>query len=823
MAASFMKFRILLLDTKRHNPNHYICLSIAEALKEHPDVESVHKASLGNAISIARQNDCNLFFAFDGEELHREVCDRLRMVCGRSILWVTEDPYELPANLRNADLFDLVFTNDSSSVTAYGDKAIHLPLAACRKTQYRTVVPDDECRYDLFFAGTAWPNRVDLVRRLVGEIGGLKTKFALSTNPHIPAVEIDIAPSAYAWRTPNSEFARLANLSRTVLGLHRDYSTNPGAPTVAATPGPRVFEVAMAGGFQLADASLPEIANYFRLNEEIVMFVDAEDCVRKLRYFLEHPEERLAIARAAQAKVIAEHTYHHRVERVMDALRKHTQVPITINNNRLPNKPRILMVTHNLLGQGSWGGVEVYQDWIRNKFSSDYEIWFYFPVEDSGGLQYLLLNEKLEKVDEFKFNYPVDNITLSCEQRERAFSKILAENKINLVHFQHLLQHVPSLPLIARALGVPTIISLHDYYTVCHHFTLIGSTGQYCGVENKRESDCDLCLGNTLNARPGSQARRRGFYRRVLEGVTVLHVNTLGVQRRYEAVYGSLRRHAGWEVMGVPIADLKSRSSSSRADSRYLNVVVPGNFTVYKGGRFLEQVFRQLEEAPIKFTLLGRIDAEFSRTFEGQRFNNVAIYGAYNPQQIDEILQGFDVSIHASIWPETYCLTLSEAWRAGLVPVVTDIGALGERVQDGVNGFSFPVENSGRLVEILAQLATDRDLLKNMKTSSAPRDVSYEDRHLLWLDSLYARLCVGNTISNIGGGGSLILSDCGVFLNDEKWLSKYSDRHNSNSGLMIKARQYISLVMRVVRFARLNGVKTTVFKVFKIISQRIKR
>ena len=37
------------------------------------------------------------------------------------------------------------------------------------------------------------------------------------------------------------------------------------------------------------------------------------------------------------------------------------------------------------------------------------------------------------------------------------------------------------------------------------------------------------------------------------------------------------------------------------------------------------------------------------------------------PGSIDQRLMDFDVSLHLSIWPETYCLTLSEAWRAGLV------------------------------------------------------------------------------------------------------------------------------------------------------------
>jgi spore maturation protein CgeB len=36
--------------------------------------------------------------------------------------------------------------------------------------------------------------------------------------------------------------------------------------------------------------------------------------VEKIRYFIEHPEQADAIARAGQARTLREHTYAHRME-----------------------------------------------------------------------------------------------------------------------------------------------------------------------------------------------------------------------------------------------------------------------------------------------------------------------------------------------------------------------------------------------------------------------------------------------------------------------------------------------------------------------------
>lgn len=165
------KFRIVLLDTKYRNPNHYICIALGSAFERNPDVEFVRKADPLDALSVAHEHRCNLFVAFDGEELDAILCERLSTLCGRSVLWVTEDPYEIDVNVRHSKLFDLVFTNDSASVDNYGPKGRHLPLAGATEFHDHAVIPADKpLRYELFFAGTAWPNRTAFVRSVLRDI-----------------------------------------------------------------------------------------------------------------------------------------------------------------------------------------------------------------------------------------------------------------------------------------------------------------------------------------------------------------------------------------------------------------------------------------------------------------------------------------------------------------------------------------------------------------------------------------------------------------------------------------------------------------------------
>lgn len=814
-------WRVLLLDTKRSNPNHYICLAIEAALKANPKVEKVYKADLGDAISIAQERHCNLFLAFDGEELHSYVCQRLKNICGTAVLWVTEDPYELPVNVKNSKIFDHIFTNDSASVTAYNGRATHLPFGSSEELHFHPVQDNYKCRYDLFFAGTAWPNRVNLFNKIIGNLHGLRVKLALAHNPHLPKIEIPLPISAYSWRTPNLEFARFANVSRAVLTLHRDYSTNPSAPTSAATPGPRLFEVAMAGGFQLVDASLPEVSNYFVPDKEIALFHSQAECVEKLRYYLEHPNERMAIARAAQLRALSEHTYNHRIETILDRAEKYHQQNNVVNA-ALASRPRILIVTHNLMGSAPWGGVEVYQSLVLKALKSKFEFWIYSPDSHTAGQTCTLRDENLNAVEQFHFLNTASWTTLSCPEREATFSKILGKYAFGAIHFQHLLNHVPSLPSISRALGVKSILSLHDYYEICHHFNLVGMTGEYCGVETQTESGCNVCLAATLGAAHGSQAVRRAFFEKILSDVDVLHANTEGVASRYQTIYHSLRKHSHVAIMGVPIEDSSTPVVHDRVlRNNRLKVAIIGNFTKIKGGDILLPALEALRNFPIDFVILGRVDSIYEKVLTEANFPNLTVSGPYKQEELSDLLSDCHASLHVSIWPETYCLTLSEAWRAGLLPIVSDIGALGERVIDGENGFKFPKGNAGALIDLLLSLASSWPYTVQLTNKQSKKNYTTLDEHMGWLEGVYTHLVAATGTMPLveNAPEAITLQECGYLLNNPNWMRRLTSAHPTSLPTMPPKR---SAASRSLHYFREHGLNATVQRIKAEIKNRVR-
>jgi spore maturation protein CgeB len=81
----------------------------------------------------------------------------------------------------------------------------------------------------------------------------------------------------------------------------------------------RAFEVAGCGGFQLITHS-EAVARHFEPGKEIETFRDLDELREKVRYYLEHEDERIAIAEAGMRRAHSEHTYEHRLRRLFDVV-----------------------------------------------------------------------------------------------------------------------------------------------------------------------------------------------------------------------------------------------------------------------------------------------------------------------------------------------------------------------------------------------------------------------------------------------------------------------------------------------------------------------
>src|SRR4030065_1394699 len=78
----------------------------------------------------------------------------------------------------------------------------------------------------------------------------------------------------------------------------------------------RVFDVPAAGGFLLTDFK-EQLAEVLEPGKESVCYHHPEEIPDLVRFYLDHPEARRQIGERGRARVLAEHTYRHRLQGMM--------------------------------------------------------------------------------------------------------------------------------------------------------------------------------------------------------------------------------------------------------------------------------------------------------------------------------------------------------------------------------------------------------------------------------------------------------------------------------------------------------------------------
>lgn len=94
--------------------------------------------------------------------------------------------------------------------------------------------------------------------------------------------------------------------------------------TLADLPGyavnERLFAICGSGGFQVCDNS--PLINSIYPDDEIIKCDTKKQFQEAIIYFLQHPNERLPFIEKAKAHTLAEHTYKHRMEKLLNYITK---------------------------------------------------------------------------------------------------------------------------------------------------------------------------------------------------------------------------------------------------------------------------------------------------------------------------------------------------------------------------------------------------------------------------------------------------------------------------------------------------------------------
>jgi len=275
------------------------------------------------------------------------------------------------------------------------------------------------------------------------------------------------------------------------------------------------------------------------------------------------------------------------------------------------------------------------------------------------------------------------NLRYRLPEEMAGLSRLLRASGPAWIEVHHLLNHPPALYGAIRRLGIPYDVFVHDYIWICPRISLMGPEGRYCGEPDL--AGCGACLaraGRLIDEKIGVRALRRRSAA-FLAGARRVVVPSNDTAKRI------LRYFSDLALAVVPHGN-DSPLPPPAASRRSGRVCVVGGIGRHKGYDVLLACARDAasRHLDLEFVVVGDTTGDEALLATGHVF----IVGTYRPGEVVELIRRQKASLGfvPSVWPETWSLTLTELWQAGLPVAAFDLGAPAERIRKRGLGLVLP-------------------------------------------------------------------------------------------------------------------------------------
>ncbi|RJQ53529.1 MAG: hypothetical protein C4526_06410 [Nitrospiraceae bacterium] len=217
--------------------------------------------------------------------------------------------------LLKADLIDIFATHSMQDLPGPTDSIIYLPNAAWLKRYNPGNVTLEELRN---------PGKYTTDVSFIGNMDSAKYPEHLRRARFLDALGVMLRQNGISYRFEDGRHldvsAQVDIIQRSRIninfgcGADRYENKSWGLPE-------RCYGIPACGGFLLSEERAHAKDDFIE-GEEIVLFRDLKDCFEKIRYYITSHDEARRIAENAYRRVMNEHTYRHRAEKLMGSIMK---------------------------------------------------------------------------------------------------------------------------------------------------------------------------------------------------------------------------------------------------------------------------------------------------------------------------------------------------------------------------------------------------------------------------------------------------------------------------------------------------------------------
>ena len=296
--------------------------------------------------------------------------------------------------------------------------------------------------------------------------------------------------------------------------------------------------------------------------------------------------------------------------------------------------------------------------------------------------------------------------------------------------------------LAAAARGVPTVVSLTDFWFLCPRLSLRRSDGGLC-TPPLDPVTCAQCLGE--------ESRRYRLLRSIAPGLMRRYWRARQdradeVRRRTRFLLDALDRV---DVMISPSQFLRdvyvrsgvdperivfcrqgrdfpaqTESELRKTSSKPLRLGYMGQIAPHKGVHTLLEAMQLLSEEDVSAQIYGDLERFPGYTQRLQRLaesaGRVAFQGVFAPEELTDVLREIDVLVVPSLWYENSPNTILEAFAHRTPVIAADLGGMAELVEDGGNGLLFEAGDADDLAARVRKLTDGSGLMDRLRKGIEP-------------------------------------------------------------------------------------------------------
>lgn len=275
---------------------------------------------------------------------------------------------------------------------------------------------------------------------------------------------------------------------------------------------------------------------------------------------------------------------------------------------------------------------------------------------------------------------------------DAVIGRILLTLGIEIVHIRHLAWHSLNLPLVAKRLGIPVVMSFHDFYAVCPTVKLLDNNKQFCaGHCTPGDGNCVAELWPEASIPPLKHRFVhvwRDVMSQTLNNCSAYITTSSSAATVIEDIFPCIQQKGVNIIPHGRSFPGMTQLTSKLQKGRPTKILLPGNLSAAKGAHLVTEI-AELAGNDLQFHILG----DPGRIKEK---SNIVIHGRYKREEFHDHVAEIKphLGLILSIWPETWSHTLTELWSCGIPVLALNLGAVAERIDAHGGGWLLAADSN---------------------------------------------------------------------------------------------------------------------------------